>query len=1018
MEAGAVIEIREQARGVRRVSFDRAIEIGHDCDGVLIDDDGVSRRHLELVPGPVTVSATDLGSVNGTTLNGRPIDGVVPVEPGDVLRIGQTEIVVVRGLTPSPAGRQTAGRPTASDPPPPRPPAAPIRLAKRIIGYQGSSEPAFPSYTELPYWMPRPVWYGIRAASVAAYLALCVALFVRPAGGLFWLFKVVVPLLPILFFVAPGLWRNICPLAASNQTPRLFGFTRGLTSPRWLARWGYVVAISLFLGLAAARLAFFNANGSATGVLLLAVIVLAFFGGLFLKGKSGWCSSICPLLPLQRVYGQTPFVTVANSHCQPCVGCTKNCYDFNPRVAYQADLHDPDPNWSATRKLFASALPGFVLGFYMLVSQSGGSRVHLYEQLGLYVVASIGIFFALDALLPVSTGLLIAFFASAAINIFYWYGSVILAESFLTITGVAIPWVRWPIRAAVLVLTLIWIARTYFTERRYLEQSAPTPQPIKITPKLARQQASAGDLSVTFLPEEQVAPAEVGMSLLEVAEKAGQTIEAGCRMGVCGADPVAVVEGGECLSSTEDEELNTLKRLGLAANTRMACSARLESGAVKVSLTPEKGDGVGVASRPRDFDRSIARVVVVGNGIAGVTAADFVRRGHPECEIHVVGNESHVMYNRMGISRLIYGRSAMHGLYLLDENWYDEHGITAWLNTMVAEIDLDSNRIVLGSGEGGHFDRLILCMGSNSSVPPLDGFGSPGTFVLRQAEDATKIRTYTQEHRSRTAVIAGAGLLGLEAARSLHELGLDVTVLDRGDRLLSMQIDPRCSELTEAHFDRVGIKIVHGAEAAAVRGPERVEDVLLKDDRTLPCDIFLACVGIRPNIRLAQEAGLATGRGILVNDRMETSAPGVFAAGDVAEHNGQVLGLWPTASKQAEIAAVNALGGDERLSPEAPATILKGVGLELTSIGRFEASGDDEVIVIEDAARWSYRRLVISEGRVVGMVVLGRHPDDVASATAAVKKQTELSPDQLEALRRGEWQVLKARGARPQASLA
>ena len=375
------------------------------------------------------------------------------------------------------------------------------------------------------------------------------------------------------------------------------------------------------------------------------------------------------------------------------------------------------------------------------------------------------------------------------------------------------------------------------------------------------------------------------------------------------------------------------------------------------------------------------------------------------------------MYNRMGISRLIYGRSAMHGLCLLDENWYDEHGITAWLNTTLAEIDLDSSRVTLGSGEAGHFDRLILCMGSTSFVPPIDGFGSPGTFVLRQAEDAMKIRAYAQDHRSRTAVIAGAGLLGLEAARSLHELGLHVTVLDRGDCLLSVQVDPRCSELLEAHFERVGIEILHGAETAAVRGPEGVEEVLLKDDRTIPCDIFLACVGIRPNIRLAEEAGLATGRGIVVNDRMETSAPGVFAAGDVAELDGQVLGLWPTASKQAEIAAVNALGGDERLSPEAPATILKGVGLELTSVGRLEASGDDEVIVTEDAARWSYRRLVISEGRVVGMVVLGRHPDDVASATAAIKKQTEVSPDQLEALRQGEWQVLKARGARPQDSL-
>jgi len=101
-------------------------------------------------------------------------------------------------------------------------------------------------------------------------------------------------------------------------------------------------------------------------VLLLVTILGAFIAGIAFKGKSGWCSSTCPLLPLQRVYGQTPFVKVANSHCQPCVGCTKNCYDFRPSVAYQADLHDPDPNWTAPRKLFVSALPGYVLGFFLL----------------------------------------------------------------------------------------------------------------------------------------------------------------------------------------------------------------------------------------------------------------------------------------------------------------------------------------------------------------------------------------------------------------------------------------------------------------------------------------------------------------------------------------------------------------------------------------------------------------------------------------------------------------------------
>ena len=139
---------------------------------------------------------------------------------------------------------------------------------------------------------------------------------------------------------------------------------------------------------------------------------------------------------------------------------------------------------------------------------------------------------------------------------------------------------------------------------------------------------------------------------------------------------------------------------------------------------------------PKEFDRSIASVVVIGNGIAGVTAADFVRRGHPDCEIHLVGAESHVLYNRMGISRLVYGRSAMQGLFLLAEQWYDEHNITAWLNTVATRIDLATKQVLLGTGEVLSYDRLVLAMGSSSTVPPIEGFGCPGSFVMREAGDA------------------------------------------------------------------------------------------------------------------------------------------------------------------------------------------------------------------------------------------------------------------------------------------
>ena len=158
-------------------------------------------------------------------------------------------------------------------------------------------------------------------------------------------------------------------------------------------------------------------------------------------------------------------------------------------------------------------------------------------------------------------------------------------------------------------------------------------------PKRQNTSAAESAVQVRFEADGKRVAADVGMSVLEVAEKGGQPIEAGCRMGVCGADPIAILDGMSCLSTAEEDELNTLRRLGLGKSTRMACCARIKSGSVTVSLTPEPGDGGG--AKPTRYDRSIVSVVVLGNGIAGVTAADFIRRGHPDCEIHIVGRESH-----------------------------------------------------------------------------------------------------------------------------------------------------------------------------------------------------------------------------------------------------------------------------------------------------------------------------------------------------------------------------------------
>ena len=615
----------------------------------------------------------------------------------------------------------------------------------------------------------------------------------------------------------------------------------------------------------------FNENGVALALLLLGVLAVGLAAGTVFKGKSGWCATFCPLLPVQRIYGQTPFTVVRNSHCEPCVGCTTNCYDFNPRVAQLADLHGDDELRADYRGLFAGAFPALVVAFYTLPAGDGARGIAvMYGKFGLAVLIGIGVFFLARTLLPVPPATLTVLFGATALNAYYWFNVPLLAER---IAGSSSWWWEWPGRALVLALTLIWIVRSYRTEERFVESVSAEPAVALgagATGALARV-SQRETVEVTLHPDERTVAAVPGMTLLEIAERNGVSVEAGCRMGVCGSDPVCVLSGAENLTPPTAEERTTLQRLGLAENTRMACTARV-LGRVSMSSTPQRRETQLASVGAADSDASVRRVVIVGNGIAGVTAADFVRRRNPSCSIDIVGREQHRLYNRMAITRLIYGRSAMQGLYLLPEDWYDEHNVTCWLNTHLSHVDRDVCTAQLATGEVLPYDRLIVTSGSSSFVPPIEGFGAPGSFVLRTADDAIAIRAFVQETGGKRAVVAGGGLLGLEVAYALQKLSVRVTVLAL-ERVLDRQLDERGAHFLERFLEGLGLEIEAPAHAVALVVDGRVTGVTLGDGRILPCDLFVVATGISPNVDVARAAGLEVGRGILVDDRMQTSDP-------------------------------------------------------------------------------------------------------------------------------------------------
>ncbi len=870
-----------------------------------------------------------------------------------------------------------------------------------------SATPAnpFPNYTQIRSRVPMWAWHAGRALSVAAAIAECVLLVVDPHTGLKLWWKLAIPLLPLVWLAAPGLWRNLCPLAASNQTPRLFKFTRGLTVPDWYREYAPVVGMIAFIGLVASRHPLFNDSGVATACLIGGSLVGAMLGGIVFKGKSGWCSSICPLLPVQRVYGQTPYVTVPNSHCQPCVGCAKNCYDFSPKVAYLADMYEDDRHYTGYRKFFVGCFPGLILCYFTLPAHiSAGAD---YARFAVYIGVSAASFFLAEALIKVTVHRITTVYAAAALCLYYFYAPEALSA---TLTGSpTTAWFVWTLRVIVWALALAWVARTWRKERQFVEASQGA---VDAAPRLAVGALAAARAKRAAEPEVTIAPsgirllAKPGATLLDMLERAEAPVEAGCRMGVCGADPVCVRSGMENLSAIGADERATLERLGYGENTRMACCARI-NGPVEVSATPERAARTPSKQIEFVFDPEVRRVVVIGNGIAGVTAADHIRRRHPDCDIEIVADEPYPLYNRMGISRLVHGNSAMVGLQLLPDAWYEDNRITCWLNTSAKRLDVERQEVTLGTGERLGYDRLILAMGSDSFTPPIEGFGVHGTFVLRRASDALAIRAYVQRHGAEHAIVAGGGLLGLEAAYAIRKLGPAVTVLAREPKLLSRQLDDRAAELVREYLEGLGLRIAVATETAKVGAAGgRITSVTLKDGRELPADVMLVAAGISPLVTLAQEAGIEVGRGVLVDDELRTSAPGVFAVGDLAEHRGRILGLWPAAVEQGEVAAENAVGGSRAYEGTLPMTALKVVGVDLVSIGRVEPEGSDTVIVLEDAAEHSYRKLVISDGKIAGAILIARQ-QDVPHVSAAAKDGRDVSA-LIGELERGNWSCLAA----------
>ncbi len=366
-------------------------------------------------------------------------------------------------------------------------------------------------------------------------------------------------------------------------------------------------------------------------------------------------------------------------------------------------------------------------------------------------------------------------------------------------------------------------------------------------------------------------------------------------------------------------------------------------------------------------------LVVIGNGMAAarfVEELDATARGR--FAVAVIGAEPHLAYNRVLLSSVLAGEVEPDEIELRNADWWRARGVTLLYGKSANAIDLDRRKVRLEDGAEIGFSRLVLATGSTPIRLPIPGATLAGVSTFRDLGDVEKIAA--SGNAECRVVVIGGGLLGLEAAYGLAKRGAKVTLLHLMPHLMERQLDAAAAALLKRSLEAMSIEVVCEADTAAIEG-EHVTGVRLKGGRVFDADAVVMALGVRPNVELARAAGVAVNRGIVVDDGLETSAAGIFAIGECAEHRGVCYGLVEPAYEQARVLAKNLAGKPARYEGSTLATNLKVSGVSVFSAGEFAVAGEAENIVLSDPSAGLYKRLVLQNNRLIGAVLIGDTAD-------------------------------------------
>ncbi|MCX8124999.1 MAG: FAD-dependent oxidoreductase [Spirochaetes bacterium] len=359
---------------------------------------------------------------------------------------------------------------------------------------------------------------------------------------------------------------------------------------------------------------------------------------------------------------------------------------------------------------------------------------------------------------------------------------------------------------------------------------------------------------------------------------------------------------------------------------------------------------------------------IIGNGVAGTEAALAIRSQDSSSAVTIITQSVHHMYYRPRLIEYLAGDIKPENLYIYKPAMYDEKHIEVLFNTQVIDIDTKSKLILLHNGSKIKYDTLCIATGATPNIPNISGITLKGVFSIRTLEDADAIIHHIENTHHKQVAVVGGGLLGLETAYSLCKRGCHVTVIEFFDRLLPRQLDNEGASILKNLLEQKGLQFVLSDSVTEIVGDSSVQKVICKSGTQINADTVIFSMGIKPQIELAKNAGLAVNRGILINNYLQTSEPTIFAAGDPTEYNGICYGIWPAAREQGKLAGMNMAGVMQEYKGTLLSVLLKITGIDLYSAGDFNKEGTRSIVHKADSV---YVKFLYSDTEPLAAIVIG-----------------------------------------------